>query len=122
MPKGESSRVDTLEALVAERRKHEGYLAKLEERRDGTPEAVYIKLRDEYLTKLTDAQVRASAEAEALSASLAEDEAAVSEAQEKLAALEAEKLEGELRSAVGEFDSKEWTKKLATLKASTQVA
>ncbi len=122
MRKEESSRVEALEALIAERRKHEGYLAKLEERRDGTPDGVYLKLRDEYLTKLTDAQVRAAMEADALSAGLEEDEAAVAEAQEKLAALEEERLEGELRAAVGEYDPKEWTKKLTSLKAGITLA
>jgi hypothetical protein len=122
MRKDEPSRVEALEALLAERRKHEGYLAKLEERRAGTPDAVYAKLRDEYLTKLTDVQVRAAIEAEALSGGMEEDEAAVAEAQERLAALEAEKVEGELRAAVGEFDNKEWTKKLTALKANIMMA
>ena len=66
MKKGEPTRLDALEALVAEKRKHEGYLAKLDERREGTPEHVYNRLRDEYLTKLTDAQVKAQMEAEFL--------------------------------------------------------
>lgn len=122
MRKDEPSRVEALEALMAERRKHEGYLAKLEERRGGTPDAVFAKLRDEYLIKLTDVQVRAAIEAEALSGGLEEDEAAVAEAQERLASLEAEKLEGELRAAVGEFDSKDWTKKLTALKANIVMA
>ncbi|MEX2182547.1 MAG: hypothetical protein WD771_10930 [Gemmatimonadaceae bacterium] len=122
MRKEESSRIEALEALLAERRKHEGYLAKLEERRGGTPDAVYAKLRDEYLVKLTDAQVRAAAEAEALAGGLEDDETAMADAQERLAALEAEKLEGELRAAVGEFDPKEWTKKLNALKANIAIA
>lgn len=120
--KGEAPRLETLEALLAEKRKHEGYLAKLEERRGGTPEHVFARLRDEYLTKLTDAQVRASAEAESLSGGLTEDEQAVQESEKKLAALHEEKVEGELRAAVGEFDSKDWQKKLTSLNAAISVA
>jgi hypothetical protein len=66
--------------------------------------------------------VRAAGEAESLEGGLAEDEAAVAEAQEKLAALEVERLEGELRAAVGEFDPKEWTKRLTALKAGISMA
>lgn len=122
MKKPDSSHLETLEALLAEKRKHEGYLAKLEERRAGTPEHVFARLRDEYLTKLTDAQVRAAAEAEALSGGLAEDEEAVQEAEARLAELEEEKVEGELRAAVGEFEGKEWQKKLTALNASIALA
>jgi len=122
MKRGESPKLETLEALIAEKRKHEGYLAKLDERREGTPEHVFSRLRDEYLTKLTDAQVRATAEAESLADSLADDEQAVSEAEERLAALAEERMEGELRAAVGEYDQKEWQKKLSTLNASIALA
>lgn len=118
----DSPRLETLEALLAEKRKHEGYLAKLEERRAGTPEHVFARLRDEYLTKLMDAQVRAAAEAEHLADGLEEDAVAVREAEEKLAALHEEKVEGELRAAVGEFDPKDWQKKLTSLNASISLA
>lgn len=122
MKKPDASHLETLEALLAEKRKHEGYLAKLEERRAGTPEHVFARLRDEYLTKLTDAQVRASAEAESLSGGLDEDAAEVEEAEARLRALEEEKVEGELRAAVGEFENKDWQKKLTALNASIAMA
>jgi hypothetical protein len=118
----DSQRLEALEALLAEKRKHEGYLAKLEERRAGTPEHVFARLRDEYLTKLMDAQVRAAAEAEHLADGLEEDASAVREAEEKLAALHEEKVEGELRAAVGEYDPKDWQKKLTALNASISLA
>lgn len=117
MPKSESPRIDALEALLAERRRHEGYLAKLEERRAGTPEHVYVRLRDEYATKLTDLQVRAAAEAEAIAGSVASDESAVSELEARLASVTEERIEGELRAEVGEYDPKEWSKKLTVLNA-----
>jgi hypothetical protein len=117
MPKSESQRMEALEAMLAERRKHEGYLAKLEERRAKTPEHVFSRLRDEYLTKLTDLQVRAAAEAEALATGIEQDEAAVAEIDERLATVQEERIEGELRAEVGEYDAKDWAKKLAVLNA-----
>lgn len=122
MTNADPKHLETLEALLAEKRKLEGYLAKLEERRAGTPEHVFLRLRDEYLTKLTDAQVRASAEAESLSGGLERDETAVREIEATLAAFEEERIEGELRAAVGEFDQAEWEKRLAGLSAQIAAA
>lgn len=117
MPKSEGSRIEVLEALIAERRKHEGYLAKLEERRATTPEHVYTRLRDEYATKLTDLQVRAAAEAESLAGGIAAEEAAVADIEERLSAVVEERIEGELRAEVGEYEPKEWSRKLTVLNA-----
>jgi hypothetical protein len=122
MKKGEPTRLDALEALIAEKRKHEGYLAKLDERREGTPEHVYNRLRDEYLTKLTDAQVKAQMEAESVGDALDEDETAIGEIEDKLATLQEEKVEGELRAAVGEIEPREWSKKLTALTAGITMA
>ncbi len=118
MAKPDTSRIDTLEAILADKRKHESYLAKLEEKRSSTPSHVFNRLRDEYLTKLTDLQVRASMEAESLSEGLKSDEAAVAEIEARLAAVTEERIEGELRAEVGEYDPKEWGKKLESLNAS----
>ena len=118
MAKADTSRIEALDAVLAEKRKHEGFLAKLEERRVATPANVFARLRDEYLTKITDLQVRASIEAESLSAGLDEDQAAVAEIEAKLAAITEERIEGELRAEVGEYDSKEWGDRLKTLNAS----
>lgn len=115
MTKPDAPQLDALEALLAEKRKHEGYLAKLEERRAGTPEHVFARLRDEYLTKLMDAQVRAHAEAEALESGLEVDQAAVAEIEARLTALGEERVEGELREAVGELDPKDWQVRLEGL-------
>ena len=117
MPKPEPSRLDSLDALIAEKRKHEGYLEKLEGRKASTPEAVYSRLRDEYLTKLTDLQVRAHEEAETLAVNVREDEEAVAEIEERLTAATEERVEGELRAEVGEYEPKEWAKKLEVMNA-----
>jgi len=122
MKKPDSPQLEALEALLAEKRKHEGYLAKLEERRAGTPEHVFARLRDEYQMKLMDAQVRAHAEAETLESGLEVDQAAVADVESRLAALEEERVEGELREAVGELDSKDWQKRLIALNAGISMA
>jgi hypothetical protein len=122
MRKADSSRLETLEALIAEKRKHETHLAKLEERRAATPEHVFNRLRDEYLTKLTDAQVRAAAEAESLSGGLEDDEAAVLEVEAKLATLEEERAEAQIRAEVEEWDPREAQKKLTAMNAAISMA
>ena len=117
MAKADTSRIEALDAVLAEKRKHEGFLAKLEERRASTPANVFTRLRDEYLTKITDLQVRASSEAESLSDGLKEDESAVVEIEAKLAAIIEERVEGELRAEVGEYEPKEWGERLKSLNA-----
>ncbi len=122
MKKADSSRLETLEALIAEKRRQETFLAKLEERRAGTPEHVFKRLYDEYLTKLTDAQVKAAAEAESLSGGLEDDDAALAETETRLAALEEERLEVQLRAEVEEWDAKETQKKLTAMTAAISMA
>ncbi|HRN53379.1 MAG TPA: hypothetical protein PK788_07775 [Gemmatimonadaceae bacterium] len=122
MKKADSSRLETLEALIAEKRRQETFLAKLEERRAGTPEHVFNRLRDEYLTKLTDAQVKAAAEAETLSGGLEDDDAALAEVEARLATLEEERIEMQLRAEVEEWDAKETQKKLTAMTASISMA
>lgn len=117
MPKSESTRIEALESLLKDRRKHESFLAKLEERRATTPDSVYRKLREEYQTRLTDLLVRAAAEAEGLAADVESDDAAVAEIETRLEAAHEERIEGELRAEVGEFEPKDWTKKQAVLNA-----
>lgn len=122
MKKADLSRLDTLEALIAEKRKQETFLAKLQERRAGTPEHVFKRLEDEYITKLTDAQVKAAAEAESLSGGLEDDEAAVAEVLAKLEQLEEERVEMQLRADVEEWDAKETQKKLTAMNAAIAMA
>lgn len=122
MKKADSSRLETLEALIAEKRRQESFLAKLEERRAGTPEHVFSRLRDEYLTKLTDAQVKAAAEAESLSGGLEDDDAALEEVEARLATLEEERIEMQLRAEVEEWDAKETQKKLTAMTAAISMA
>lgn len=117
MPHPDSSRAEALDALLADKRKHEGYLARLEERRATTPPHLFERLQAEYAARLTGLRERAHAEAAALADGLAEDEAAVVEVEGRLQTVTEERAEGELRAAVGEYDPRSWAKKLAALNA-----
>ncbi len=118
MGKTDLSKLEALDALIAEKRKHQGFLDKLEGRRASTPDHVYNKLRDEYLVKLTDLQVRAASEAESINVGLEEEELALAEIESKLATIVEERVEGELRAEVGEYEPKDWSKRLESLNAS----
>ncbi len=118
MGSSEASRAEALDALLADKRRHEGYLQRLEERRESTPAHLYARLHEEYGARLADLRRRALDEAAALADGLAEDEAAVAEVEGRLATITEERAEGELRAAVGEYDPRSWAKKLAALNAS----
>lgn len=115
MSKSESPSIKSLSALIAERKRHEGFLAKLEERRESSPEHVYERLRGEYLTKLTDLQERAAAEGDSIAAGLEGERLAIEEIDSELAKIEEERIEGQLRADVGEYDEGDWAKKLSAL-------
>ena len=117
MPHPDTSRAEALDALLADKRKHEGYLARLEERRATTPPHLFERLHAEYQGRLAALRERAQAEAAALADGLAEDEAAVLEVETRLQGVTEERAEGELRAAVGEYDPRVWAKKLAALNA-----
>lgn len=108
---------ETLDELLAETQRYAGYLEKLEERRDGTPPHLYARLHEEYEMRLADLRLRAEVEADALAAGLEEDAAAVQDAEARLARVEEERAEGELRAAVGELDPRVWAKRLNGLNA-----
>jgi len=42
----EASRAEALDALLADKRRHEGYLQRLEERRESTPAHLYARLHE----------------------------------------------------------------------------
>jgi len=113
----EASRAEALDALLADKRRHEGYLQRLEERREATPAHLFARLHEEYSARLAELRRRALDEAAALADGLAEDEAAVAEVEGRLATITEERAEGELRAAVGEYDPRSWAKKLAALNA-----
>jgi hypothetical protein len=103
-----TNQIEGIEALLAERRKYEQWLAQLESKRASTPAHVYAKVHGDYEVRLADAQQKLSAETGAV-------QALVATLQESLAAQEGlmrdksdERAEAELRAAVGEYSDEEW--------------
>lgn len=101
----ETNPIDALEGLLAERRRYEGWLAQLEERRATSPAHVVDRVRSDYLGRLEGVTQRLRERATDL-----EDSAAG--LRERIATLSAEegtrrdeRAELELRALVGEFDA-----------------
>lgn len=94
--------------LDEERRKYEGWLAQLGERRESTPEHVLARVREDYEARHRDVVQQLGSHADLLRAS-------VDELGERVTALCAEeqqcadeRAEAELRAAVGEYDAERW--------------
>jgi hypothetical protein len=101
-------RVEAVAALIAERRKFEGWLAALEAKRAETPDHVFFRVRSDYERRLSEILERLRSQASALN-----ERADALNA--RLAALvDAERASGdrrheaELRVSVGEFSQKAW--------------
>ncbi len=115
MTDSQTKQIQAIQALLAERRKYEQWIAQLEARKDSTPAHVFVKVHGDYVVRLTEAQAKLSSEtgavqqlASALQSSLAEHERAVGEKKD-------ERSEAELRASVGEYSEKEWDKLRAKL-------
>jgi len=110
-----TKQLQDIEALLAERRKYEQWIAQLESRKATTPEHVYRKVRTDYDARLGEAQARLAAETDAVQALVSNLESARAAQDEKLGAKSDERSEAELRASVGEFGEKEWDKLRAKL-------
>src|SRR5688500_17933048 len=115
--------VGAVAALIADRRKYEGWLAALEAKRSETPDHVFFRVRSDYERRLSEVLERLRAQASALS-----DRADA--LNERLAVLVQEersshdrKHEAELRVSVGEFSQKAWEELLKdTTDTATRIA
>lgn len=101
----ETNPIDALEGLLAERRRYEGWLAQLEERRATSPAHVVDRVRSDYLGRLEGVTQQLRGRASDL-------ERSASGLRERIATLAAEegvrrdeRAELELRALVGEFDA-----------------
>lgn len=105
-----TKQLQDIEALLAERRKYEQWIAQLEARKATTPEHVYRKVRSDYDVRLVEAQERLAAETGAVQALVTNLEATRAAQDEKIGVKTDERSEAELRASVGEFGEKEWDK------------
>lgn len=102
--------IQDIEALLAERRKYEQWLAQLETRKETTPSHVYVKVHRDYTARLTEAQEKLSSESGGVNALATELEAALAKQERQITERTDERAEAELRASVGEFAGKEWDK------------
>src|ERR671915_1391663 len=116
-------RVEAVAALIAERRKYEGWLAALEAKRAETPDHVFFRVRSDYERRLSEVLERLRSQASALNeradalnarlAILLQDERKSYDRRH----------EAELRVSVGEFSQKAWEELVKeTTDAATRIA
>jgi hypothetical protein len=116
-------RVESVAALIAERRKYEGWLAALEAKRAETPDHVFFRVRSDYERRLSEILERLRSQASALSerADALNKRLAALVDQER--ASHDRRHEAELRVSVGEFSQKAWETLLKeTAEAATRIA
>jgi predicted nucleic acid-binding Zn-ribbon protein len=104
----EHTRKEEIEALLAERKKYEAWLAQLESRRASAAEHVFTRVYSDYSGRLEEVRGKLGERAEALESMVADLEKRLGHEQDKISAKTDERAEAELRAMVGEFEDKEW--------------
>lgn len=94
--------------LDEERRRFEGWLSQLEERRATTPARVFDRVHDDYSTRLNDVLGRLAGHAELLRGAVDDLARRMDELRADEQRCADERAEGELRALVGEYDQDEW--------------
>jgi hypothetical protein len=101
-------RVEAVAALIAERRKYEGWLAALEAKRAETPDHVFFRVRSDYERRLSEILERLRSQASALNERADALNKRLAALVEQERASQDRRHEAELRVSVGEFSQKEW--------------
>lgn len=109
--------LSTATQLLAERRKLEGWLSALDERRSATPEHVYTRVRADYEARLDAVASQLLHKADALDQRVAELTAQSDALQADARAVQDARVEAELRAHVGEIDAGEWEETARTADA-----
>lgn len=101
-------RVEAVAALIAERRKYEGWLAALEAKRAETPDHVFFRVRSDYERRLSEILERLRSQASALNERADALNTRLAALVEQERATHDRRHEAELRVSVGEFSQKAW--------------
>jgi hypothetical protein len=101
-------RVEAVAALIAERRKYEGWLAALEAKRAETPDHVFFRVRSDYERRLSEILERLRSQASALNERADALNARLAALVDAERASHDRRHEAELRVSVGEFSQKAW--------------
>ncbi len=110
MADARTKQIQEIEGLLAERRKYEQWLVQLEQRKESTPNHVFVKVHGDYSARLLEAQQKLSSESGAVHALATELEESLARQEKQISERTDERAEAELRAAVGEFAGKEWDK------------
>lgn len=111
----EKDTAETVEKLLAERRKVAGWIAALAAKRAETSPTVYQKVHDDYTAKLEKVQAKLVAASDSVQVAAVDVASRLTEREEALAKKRDERAEAELRAAVGEFSEREWEKRRTKL-------
>lgn len=111
--------VGAVAALIADRRKYEGWLAALEAKRSETPDHVFFRVRSDYERRLSEVLERLRSQASALSDRADALNARLATLIQEERSSHDRKHEAELRVSVGEFSQKAWEE---LLKETTETA
>lgn len=104
MTNSDSNPIDALEGLLEERRRYEGWIAQLEERRATSPSHVVDRVRSDYLGRLEGVTQQLRGRASDLEGLAAGLRARISTLMADEGGRRDERAELELRALVGEFD------------------
>ncbi|MHB1094857.1 MAG: zinc finger Ran-binding domain-containing protein [Gemmatimonadaceae bacterium] len=115
MSTSEKDTAETVEKLLAERRKVASWISALAAKRAETPPAVYQKVHDDYTAKLEKVQAKLVAASDSVQVAAVDVASRLTEREEALAKKRDERAEAELRAAVGEFSEREWEKRRTRL-------
>jgi outer membrane biosynthesis protein TonB len=120
MSKAKTNALDALRALIAERQQYEQWLSALDAKKEGTPEHVFERVRNDYSSRLDRVvgEIRGHAEELQLSIS-ALSSRLVEVARDEDTRREALQ-EAELRAAVGEYEPDQWNQLKADAESSLE--
>ena len=104
-----------IQELLAERKRIEQWLVRLDKAADRTPDAVRARVRGDYESRLTAVVKELQGYQEDLRASLLEVQSRLTGARKEEKLATEELAEAELRYAVGEFGDGEWSEKKTTI-------
>ncbi len=108
MTESRSVSIDEVRALVTERQRYDDWLSALEERRAETPTRVFDRVHGDYSGRRREVLGKLREHVSGL-ASMAHDlDTSLASLDARLGALEDERAEAMLRTAVGEFDDDRW--------------
>ena len=108
MSKAKTNALDALRALIAERQQYEQWISSLDAKREGTPEHVFERVRNDYQSRLDRVVSDIHGHAEELQLSISTLSSRLVEVAREEDTRREGLQEAELRAAVGEYEPQQW--------------